>query len=167
MFELKPLSGDAIPLALERAGQYRLLNEPWAAESICLDILATDASHQEAVRVLLLARTDQFGDDLSGAVARAREALSRLTDPYEKAYYAGIISERRAKAQLDLRAPGARFIAYEWFRDAMTSYERAEALRPAGNDDAVLRWNTCARLLNDSPHLEARGEEFAQPALGE
>ena len=39
MFELKPLSQDAIPKALERADRYRLLNEPAEAESICLDIL--------------------------------------------------------------------------------------------------------------------------------
>jgi hypothetical protein len=29
----------------------------------------------------------------------------------------------------------------------MAGYEKAEALREPGNDDAVLRWNTCARLI--------------------
>ena len=31
----------------------------------------------------------------------------------------------------------------------MQAYERAEAIRPAGNDDAILRWNACARLMRD------------------
>ncbi|MBA2736935.1 MAG: hypothetical protein H0U50_09150, partial [Pyrinomonadaceae bacterium] len=26
-------------------------------------------------------------------------------------------------------------------------FERAEAIRPAGNDDAILRWNGCARII--------------------
>jgi hypothetical protein len=167
MFDLKRLSSEAIGNALERAEQYRLLNEPAAAESICLDILAAQPGHQQAVRTLLLARTDQFGTDMTGAVERARETLGQLTSEYERAYYGGIICERRAKAQLDHRAPGARFIAYEWFRDAMTLYERAEALRPAGNDDALLRWNTCARMLNDSTQIVPRGEDNTEPAIGE
>jgi len=29
----------------------------------------------------------------------------------------------------------------------MSWYEKAEAVRPAANDDALLRWNTCARLI--------------------
>jgi hypothetical protein len=167
VFELKRLSPDAISRSLERAEQYRLLNEPAAAESICLDILAAQPAHQQAVRTLLLARTDQFGTDMAGAVARARETLGQLTSDYERAYYAGIICERRAKAQVDHRAPGSRFIAYEWFREAMTFYERAEAIRPVGNDDALLRWNTCARMLNDSTQIVPRGEDDREPAIGE
>jgi hypothetical protein len=33
----------------------------------------------------------------------------------------------------------------------MVSYERAEAHRPANNDDSLLRWNACARLLMQLP----------------
>jgi hypothetical protein len=167
MFTLKRLSAPAVPRALEKAEHYRLLNQPWAAESICLDILEVQKGHQLAVRMLLLARTDQFGVDLGAGVERAREALELLTDPYERAYYAGIICERRAKAQLDQRTPGAGFIAYEWLREAMGWYEQAERIRPAGNDDAILRWNTCARLLNESPHIVPRGAEGFEPAIGE
>ena len=167
MFELKHLSPTAVAHSLERAEQYRLLNEPGAAESICLDILAAQPGHQHAVRTLLLARTDQFDHDLAGNVARARECLAQLTSEYERAYYAGIICERRAKAQLGHLAPGARFMAYEWTREAMTWYEQAEAIRPAGNDDAVLRWNTCARLLNESPQVVPRGDDDASPVIGE
>jgi hypothetical protein len=166
-FELKRLSAAALPRALERAEHYRLLNEPWAAESICLDILAVEPGHQQALKVLLLARCDQFAHDTGGAVQSARDALLLLTSEYERAYYAGLILERRAKARLDQRAPGAGFVAYEWLREAMVWYERAEALRPAGNDDALLRWNTCARLLNESPHIVPRGEDLSGETFGE
>lgn len=167
MFELKRLSAGAVSHAIEKAEQYRLLNEPWAAESICLDILLAQPGHQLAIRTLLLARTDQFGAHLVGGVERAREALAHLSGDYDRAYYAGIICERRAKAQLDQGTPGARFMAYEWIREAMAFYEQAEAIRPAGNDDALLRWNTCARLLNESPHISPRDEEPAEPVIGE
>ena len=90
-----------------------------------------------------------------------------LTDPYEQAYYAGIICERTAKAGLEHRAPGARFAAYDELCEAMEWYQRAEMVRPAGDDDAILRWNTCARLLNQSPHIAPRGEESTDPAIGE
>jgi hypothetical protein len=167
MFTLKHLTPAAIPAALEKAERYRLLNQPWAAESICLDILATEPGHQFALRTLLLATSDQFAGDLAGAVKRARAALAQLTSPYERAYYAGVICERRAKAHLAHGTPGSRFMAYEEFREAMTCYEEAEAIRPAGDDDAILRWNTCARLLNESPHIVAREDAAHEPVLGE
>jgi hypothetical protein len=167
VFELKPLSAAAIPRALDKAEHYRLLNQPWAAESICLDILQANPGHQRALRLLLLARSDQFGADSGGLVKQAREALEQLTSDYERAYYAGIICERRAKAQLENRMPGAGFIAYDWVREAMTFYERAEQLRPTGNDDAILRWNTCARLLNESPHVVPRGADGKEQVIGE
>ncbi len=168
MFDLKSLSRDAIPAALEKAEQYRLLNQPGAAESICLDVVAVEPRHQLAWRNMLLARTDQFAID-AGAVRRAREALEQLESPYERAYYAGLIAERRAKALLDQRmpAPGSRFVAHDELREAMAWYEQAEPLRPPGDDDAILRWNTCARLLNSSPHLVPRPDEQTEPLLGE
>jgi hypothetical protein len=166
MFELKQLTTAGIPAALDKADQYRLLNQPWAAESICWDVAAVDPENQRALRTKLLAQTDQFGTD-AGAVRRAREALVRLTNPYEQAYYAGLISERLAKVALDYRAPGSRFNAYHEFREAMEWYARAEAIRPPGDDDAILRWNTCARLLNQSPHIVPRDDELREPVLGE
>ena len=57
MSELKKLSKEAIPAALEKAERYRLLNEPGEAESICLDILAIDPENQRAIIMLLLALT--------------------------------------------------------------------------------------------------------------
>ena len=43
--------------------------------------------------------------------------------------------------------------------------EKAEAIRPAGNDDARLRWNACARLIMHDRHLVPIGEERGEPLL--
>ena len=165
MFELKTISANAIPAALDRAHRYRLLNEPLAAESICLDVLAVDAGNQQALVTLLLARTDQFGEVMATAVARAREVLPSLTEPYQRAYYAGLIAERRAKALVRNGKPGSATMAYDAFREAMEHYAAAETLAPAGDDEARLRWNTCARILNETPSLSPQPEERYEPAL--
>lgn len=163
MFELKPISREAIPEALSKAERYRLLSEPWQAESICRDILRIDPELQPAIVMLLLSLTDQFGHGISAQ--SARELLGRLTSDYEQAYYAGIIAERWADALLRQGAPGAGFSAYESLCEAMANYERAEAIRPQGNDDAILRWNTCARILMRNRELRPRGEERFEPAF--
>ena len=163
MFDLKPISPEAVPVALAKAERYRLLNEPWQAESICRDILRIEPEHDLALVMLLLSLTDQFGKGVRAA--QAREVLERLKGGYERAYYAGIICERWADALLRKGSPGAGFTAYENLREAMTHYERAEQLRPDGNDDALLRWNTCARILMRNNDLRPRGEEVFEPAL--
>src|SRR5580698_5428924 len=163
MFELKPISPAAVPVALEKAERYRLLNEPWQAESICRDILRIEPEHDLALAMLLLSLTDQFGKGVTAA--QAREVQARLKGDYERAYYAGIISERWAEALIRKGSPGVGFTAYETLRDAMEHYERAEALRPEGNDDSILRWNTCARILMRNHDLRPRGEELFEPAL--
>jgi hypothetical protein len=160
MFELKRLSSEAIPAALERALRYRLLNEPAEAESICHDVLEIDPQNQEALVTLLLAITDRLGKGYGVGVTEAQEVLARLRDEYERAYYAGIICERRAKAQLRHGYPGAGHDAYEFLREAMTWFEKAEALRPSKNDDALLHWNTCARIIMRN-QLAPRAEEKA------
>ena len=101
MFDLKLLSSDAVPTALEKALRYRLLNDPAEAESICHDVLRIDPENQQATVILLLALTDRFGKGYAVGVTQAQEVLSHLHDPYERAYYAGIICERRAKAVSD------------------------------------------------------------------
>jgi hypothetical protein len=164
MFELKRLSAEAIPTALEKALRYRLLNDPAEAESICHDVLEIDPENQQALVNLLLALTDRFGKGYSVGVTQAQEVLSRLHDAYERAYYAGIICERRAKAQLNQGHPGSGHDAYEMLREAMTYYEQAEALRPARNDDALLHWNTCARLIMGN-QLTPRMEEKIELSL--
>jgi tetratricopeptide (TPR) repeat protein len=168
-FALKSLSPDAVPRAIAKAERYRLLNEPAEAESICLDALDVDPQNQEALATLLLALTDQFDDDTlctaESCVAEAWRTVARLHDDYERAYFTGIVYERRAKAQLRHRTLGGGPQAYEWLREAMSWYEKAEAIRPTSNDDAVLRWNACARLIMRDHHLVPRGEERGEPLL--
>jgi hypothetical protein len=142
MADLKPLSQEAIPAALEKAERYRLLNEPGEAESICLDVLRADPENQSALITLLLAVTDRFGKGYGVSDTQAKELLSRVKGDYDRAYYTGILAERRAKAK----------------------FEKAEAIRPPGNDDALLRWNTCARIIEKN-RLTAREEENVEPPL--
>ena len=163
MSELKQLHKDAIPAALEKAERYRLLNEPGEAESICLDILRVDPDNQRAVITLLLALTDRFTKGYGVSDTQVKELIGRLRDEYERAYYSGIFAERRAKAKLAQNTPGCRFQAYELFREAMTWFEKAEEVRPHGNDDALLRWNTCARIIERNklvPRAEEEAVEF-------
>jgi hypothetical protein len=152
MFDLKPLHPDAVPTALSKAERYRLLNEPSEAESICLDVLAVEPDNQAARIMLLLALTDQF-DEAAGAHKRARDLLAGLTSEYDRAYYGGIIAERRAKAQFARAGAATSAGVYDWLTEAMQQFERAEALRPAGNDDARLRWNACVRFIQRHPYL--------------
>lgn len=156
---LKPLSREAIGAALAKAERYRLLNEPTQAESICRDVLAVEPDNHQALIALLLALSDQFDSAPAGVVAEARALLVRLADPYERAYYEGIVCERRAHAALKRTHPGVQFDAYEWLTEALAFYEKAEAVRPRGNDDAVLRYNSCVRVLAKNKHLVPRPVE--------
>ena len=165
MSELKRLHKDAIPAALEKAERYRLLNEPGEAESICLDILAVEPENQHAVITLLLALTDRFEKGYNVGDAQAKELLARIKDEYERAYYSGIVAERRAKAKLRQNTPDCRFQAYDLFREAMDSFEEAEAVRPPGNDDALLRWNTCARIIERNKLVPRHEEERVELPL--
>jgi tetratricopeptide (TPR) repeat protein len=161
--ELKPITREGVPAALQKAERYRLLNDSSAAESICLDVLEIDPDNQEAIVSLLLAITDQFGEAMGEGVHRAREVLPRVTDEYERTYYAGIICERRARAQLHRGGLGSAEVASEGFHEAMSWYEKAEPMRPKGNDEAILRWNTCARMLGRHERVHVPGEY--EPAL--
>ena len=163
MFELKPLSKEAIPAALDKAMRYRLLDEPGEAESICHDVLRIEPENQHALVILLLALTDRFGKGYAVGITQAQEVLPRLRDPYERAYYAGLVSERRAKAQLRQSGPGSGHAAYQLLREAMARYEKAEAIRPAGNDDALLRWNACARMIMGNKLTPQQEEKLDLP----
>jgi hypothetical protein len=166
MFELKPLSPEAVPRALAKAERYRLLNEPGEAQSICLDVLAADPHNQEAVRTMILALTDQFVSEPS-AVHQALATVAELSDEYEQVYYSGIIHERRAKAHLAHRIPRGGSHAYDWLREAMRCFETADALRPSNNDDARLRWNACARLIDHNRDIAPIVDEPREPLLSE
>ncbi|MDB6148233.1 MAG: hypothetical protein JWO45_1897 [Spartobacteria bacterium] len=158
MSDLKTLSKEAIPAALEKAERYRLLNEPGEAESICLDILKVDAENQRAIVTLLLALTDRFEKGYGVGGTQAKELLAQIHSEYERAYYSGIVAERRAKAKLTQNAPDCRYQAFDLFQQAMLAFEKAEGIRPPGNDDALLRWNTCARII-EMNKLVPREEE--------
>ncbi|MBI3680313.1 MAG: hypothetical protein HY235_07940 [Acidobacteria bacterium] len=164
-YPLKPISKEAIDAALEKAHLYRVLNEPADAESICLDILEADPSHQGALISLLLARTDQFDDGMNPQ--RAREILQKLSSEYDRAYYAGLVHERMAKAMIKRGTPGACYSAYEQLRHAMECFHKAEELRPPGHDDAILRWNACVRLLARHPELQPRPKDTVEAVLSE
>jgi len=162
----KSISPQAIPRAIQKAERYRLLNQSWATESICLDILEVDPENQPVLVMLVLALTDQFGAAPAALARRARVELERLTDPYQRAYYAGIIGERLAHAQLASNAMHAEAMAHDTLRAAMESFEEAERLRAPGNDDAILRWNTCLRTL-DRMRLQEIAEGQYEPSFGE
>lgn len=147
MFELKKLSAEAVPAAIKRAKHYRLLNEPGAAQSICLDVLEVEPENQEALITLILAMSDRFAKGYSIHDSQIKDYLSRIKNDYHQNYYTGIIYERRAKATLNKGMPGSKSTAYDLFRQAMDWFEKAEAVRPAENDDTILRWNGCARII--------------------
>ena len=144
-FQIKPISKDGISEAISKAELYRYLNEPGEAESICRDILAADAENQMALRLLGLSITDQFTGNPTDRFNEAEGVFQSLTDEYKRLYYAGILHERQAKAQL--AAGRSPYMVTPLFEKAMDYFEKAEAIRPHGNDDAILRWNRCVRIL--------------------
>jgi hypothetical protein len=156
-FKLKPISVEGVSEALAKVERYRLLNEPRLAESICLDILAVVPDHQQALISLLLARTDQFHSNMNAK--GAQEALTRIKGDYERAYYAGIIWERLGNARIRQGGSGGAAAAYHSLREAMSHYEKAIPSAPAGNDDAILRWNTCARTIMQNPDVRPLPED--------
>jgi hypothetical protein len=163
--ELKRLSTSAIPAALAKAERYRLLNEPEAAQSICEDVLAVDPANFDAVRTFILALTDTFPNHDGRSVTRALELVAKMPSEYERAYFAGIVAERRARALLLRSGQGRALPAGDLLREAMKQFERAEAVKPADNDDALLRWNACVRLLNRHPELAVIDEERTAPVM--
>ncbi len=162
---LKPISKEGVAAALLKAHRYRVLNDSIAAESICLDVLAVDPTNTDAVVMHVLAITDQFGSGRMDDLRRAIDACARLEDPYKSAYYQGIIAERWAKAILQRGLPRASEMAWEWIDKALTAYGKAEALRAPGNDEAILRWNTCVRMLQRDPNLRPRDAEAYEPSF--
>jgi len=156
MIELKVLKPEAVSTALEKAKQYRLLNEPEEAESICLDILASVPDQQEAKILLLLALTDKFAHgEINPAYEKAKKVLTSLDNSHCKSYYQGIIFERRGKHYIKRGGPGVGSIAYEWLVKAMEAYSEAILECAAEAQKAVLRWNSCARVINGNPEVKA------------
>ena len=147
MHELKRLTPEGISNAMRKAERYRFLAEPLEAESIYVDVLRVDPDNHEARVLLILSLTDQFRTDLSRA-AEAATLAEELEDEYERFFYSGIVAERQGKAQLTRSGPSSDDYANRALWEAMSWYEKAEAIRPPGDDDAILRWNTCARAIS-------------------
>src|SRR5215475_401935 len=147
--QLKTISMSGIAEALAKARHYRYLNQAEEAESICRDILAVDPENQMGLRLLGLAITDQFTGAVADRRQEAQDCFDKLSSPYERAYYLGILHERRAKAQM--RAGHLAHSLLASFEEAMRCFEEAEKIRPQGNDDALLRWNRCLRLMQGLP----------------
>ncbi len=154
--QLKTISTSGIAEALAKAKHYRYLNQAEEAESICRDILAVEPENQMALRLLGLAITDQFTGAVTDRRQEAQDCFEKLTSPYERSYYLGILHERRAKAQM--RAGHLAHSLVASFERAMQFFEEAEKIRPQGNDDALLRWNRCLRLLQSIPELTRERE---------
>ena len=104
--------------------------------------------------------SDRFSKDYAVGEGRIQDFLSKIDGDYERAYYTGIVYERRAKAAL---AKGG-INAYELFEQAMEWFEKAEAIRPSGNDDPILRWNGCARVIkrNNLVAREVSANDFIE-----
>lgn len=164
---IKPITPDGVAAALKKAEQYRVLNEPISAESICLDVLAVEPGNVEARKLQVLATTDQFITGRPADLHRAEEVASILQDPYTKAYLFGIICERWANGLLRRGAPNAGEMAYNWIEKAHGWYAKAEEVRPPMNDDAILRWNSCVRLRERNPYVAPRPPEGWEPSLEE
>jgi tetratricopeptide (TPR) repeat protein len=156
--EFKIISKSSIAEALAKVQHYRYLNQAEEAESICRDILAADPENQMALRQLGLAITDQFTGGMSDRFNEAHSCFEKLTNLYERSYYLGILNERRAKAQL--RAGHRSHTLRASFETALNYFEEAEKVRPQGNDDALLRWNRCLRLMQSIPDLAGESESF-------
>ncbi|HVS03771.1 MAG TPA: hypothetical protein VMT16_13460 [Thermoanaerobaculia bacterium] len=165
MFELKPLTREAIPRSLDKALRYRLLNESAEAVSICRDVLELEPDNQQALATLVLALTDQLVRWKRGTFDEARTAIGRLVSEYERLYYSGILHERWAKAYHRRGAPGSGPPTYDGLREAMELFERAAALAPHDNEDAILRWNACARFIRDHADVAPAAEETFRPLL--
>jgi tetratricopeptide (TPR) repeat protein len=156
--DLKTISKSGIAEALAKVQHYRYLNQAEEAESICRDILTADPENQMALRQLGLAITDQFTGGSADRFNEAHSCFEKLTNAYERSYYLGIVNERRAKAQLKAghRSPTLRAS----FESALNFFEEAEKVRPPGNDDALLRWNRCLRLMQSIPELARDSDSF-------
>jgi tetratricopeptide (TPR) repeat protein len=156
--QFKTISRSSIPEALAKVQHYRYLNQAEEAESICRDVLAADPENQLALRMLGLSITDQFTGATADRSQEAQSCFDKLTSAYERAYYLGILHERRAKAQM--RAGHLAHSMLASFEKAMEYFAEAEKIRPQGNDDALLRWNRCLRLVQSIPEATREREGF-------
>jgi tetratricopeptide (TPR) repeat protein len=146
----KRLGERNLEAALAKAEQYRALNEPEEAESICRDVLEESPADQRALRTLGLALTDRFAVEWRGVFDEAVGVFAKLTSPYERVYYTGVAWERCAKAQI---AQGQAHNAAHALERALDAFAEAERVGPKDTPDPVLRWNRCVRMVDQHPEL--------------
>src|SRR6202166_4474082 len=161
--QLNAISSAGMGDAIAKAELYRYSNEPEEAESICRDILAVDSAHQLARRLLGLSITDQFSGYAGDRYGEVAEIFQGLRDPYERAYYTGLLYERRAKVQL--RSGYSAHILLPLIVDAMKCFAEAEKIRPPGNDDSIPAWNRFLAPPQKQPRF--RAERDATPTDAE
>ena len=148
----------AIDAALEKATQYRSLLEPEIAESICLDILHIDENNQQALVIYILALTDQINQaEKQSQIKAILRAIDKLDNDYQRYYYAGLLSERRARFLIT--QPMSHSFSYDYFYEALENYHKAEKIRPEQNDEAILRWNSCIRTIQKEKFQPRRDSE--------
>ena len=95
--------------------------------------------------MLAFSLTDPLKTGDTRVMQQVRDTLAHLTDPYQRAYYSCLASERNGMELLRRASLGSSTMSYDALRSAMDWYEKAETIRPADNDDWILRWNTCGR----------------------
>ena len=161
MFALKPISHESVAGALAKAERYRLLDEPAEAESICRDILAIEPEQP--------ARADR---PRSGA-HRSDPARSQGLQPRPRYRRAScnrptIAPTMRASPgsaaprPCTTPAPTAPATRLRMAGQSARPFRRSRTPAPAGNDDALLRWNTCVRFL--ARHRELVPASKEEPA---
>jgi tetratricopeptide (TPR) repeat protein len=148
----------AVEKALEKAKQYRSLLEPEIAESICLDVLNIDPENQGVLIVYILALLDQVARaENQTQIKTIERTIEMLTSQYQRYYYTGLLSERRARHLLT-QAMSHSF-AYDYFIEALAFYQQAIDRCPEKNDEAILRWNSCIRTIEKEKLKPRRDSE--------
>ena len=127
--------------------------------------LQADPSNADAVRTLILALTDSFQYHELGSVSRAQDLVATLPSEYERAYFAGLVAERRARALLVRGGPGRACPRAICCARRCAPSNAPNRVKPSDNDDALLRWNACARLFQRHPELVAADEERTAPVM--
>jgi tetratricopeptide (TPR) repeat protein len=165
-YELKRLSTDDLESAIQMAMNYRDLNLPQEAESICRDVLDVAPTHEDAIRILGLALTDRLTENQVGIFEEARATFAKMPKEYDRVYYDGVAWERMAKADL-LKNEGHNALAA--LEHALEAFDKAQQLATDPSPDPILRWNRCVRLLHSHPLLKDAFDapHSRQPHLGD
>ena len=122
----------------------------WGAWFVTLSTYLSTAKDATGARIF----SDQFIGAASDRYIEVQTIFQGLRDPYERLYYTGLLHERHAKTQLLVGY--APHVLLPLVEEAMRCFAEAEKIRPPGNDDSILRWNRCVRLLESRPdfHFE-------------